>query len=61
MISTQHSKSYLYLGSRLSDLKASLTCPPPGRWPRQTIHAIDVFVVEEGRIRSLTYYTADIP
>jgi len=25
------------------------------------VHVIDVFVVEEGRIRSLTYYTADIP
>ncbi len=25
------------------------------------VYAIDVFVVEEGRIRSLTYYTADIP
>ena len=24
------------------------------------VHAIDVFCVEQGRIRSLTYYTADI-
>ncbi len=26
-----------------------------------SVNAIDVFVVEDGRIRSLTYYTADIP
>jgi hypothetical protein len=25
------------------------------------VHAIDVFVVEDERIRSLTYFTADIP
>ena len=25
------------------------------------VHAIDVFVVEAGRIQSLTYFTADIP
>lgn len=25
------------------------------------VHAVDVFVIEEGQIRSLTYFTADLP